>query len=401
MNVAAIATNGLGEHVIVRLISKTLLSKDELSENITGKINALMTARRPITLVDAIAELPPLLPPSADSIIGRRLYSVGEVISGSWDMHLGTPIPELLRFESELSVNTVFESSTASARRAAKQIPFDGKWLAKALDNIDRDSAMVVVETFADWSLARAIIFLTAKLLGFLVAGSDMPMQDTGFTRHYDESLDKTLWCIPFAFNPYFAPGKRSLRTLVNELPDYRSYQPLYSILTHREKIENSRVADAYAEMFGSISYGEKGAVFVLTAPVSSEKYIDLFSGWENLENRCYMLCVVSSGSQRSDAKHVVNALIDSVSNLRASNGLVNLGWETDMAARFSDHPVPSVKRNSLIAELLYRIVYRERQRIGICRSCGAPFLQSETGPLKDVCSQACRMTQRRRNGLS
>ena len=58
-------------------------------------------------------------------------------------------------------------------------------------------------------------------------------------------------------------------------------------------------------------------------------------------------------------------------------------------------------KINSLFAELLYRIVYRDSLRIGICRNCGAPFLQSGIGSLNDVCSQACRMAQRRRKGLA
>lgn len=77
------------------------------------------------------------------------------------------------------------------------------------------------------------------------------------------------------------------------------------------------------------------------------------------------------------------------------------VGMETDTSARFSDRPVPSVKRNSLFAELLYRIVYRDSLRIGICRNCGAPFLKSGIGSLNDVCSQACRMAQRRRKGLA
>lgn len=105
--------------------------------------------------------------------------------------------------------------------------------------------------------------------------------------------------------------------------------------------------------------------------------------------------------SQRSDAENIINALIGSVSNLAVSGGQINLGWEADTSARFSDRPVPRLKRNSLFAELLYRIVYRDSLRIGICRNCGAPFLQSGIGSLNDVCSQACRMTQRRRKGLA
>lgn len=237
MEKTAIGTNDLGMHIVIRPILKDLLSKDEIVGMETGKINSLLTARRPITFVDAISALPPLLPSSADPITGRRLYSVNEIMSGSCGIHFGPPVPELLRYETELSANTVLESSIASARSAAKRIPCNGQWLTDVLGNADPDSTMVAVETFADWSMARSVIFLVAKLLGFLAAGSDTPMKDTGFTRYYVERLDKTLWCIPFAFNPFFSSGKRGCRLLTDKLTDYRSYQQLASILTHREKI--------------------------------------------------------------------------------------------------------------------------------------------------------------------
>lgn len=398
MEKAAIGTNDLGMHIVIRPISKDLLSEAETVGMETGKINSLLTARRPITLVDAISALPPLLPSSADSITGRRLYSVNEITSGSCGMHFGPPVPELLRYETELSANTVLKSSIASARSAAKRIPCNDQWLTDVLGNADPDSTMVAVETFADWSMARSVIFLVAKLLGFLAAGSDTPMEDTGFTRCHVECLDKTLWCIPFAFNPFFSSGKGSCRLLADRLTDYRSYQQLVGILTHREKIGDE---DTYAEIFGSASYDESGATFILTSPTSSDKYIGLFDGWNDKAERNYLLCTQVGCSQRSDAENIINALIGSVSNLAVSYGQISLGWETDTSAWFSSRPVPSLKRNSLFAELLYRIVYRDSLRIGICRNCGAPFLQSGIGSLNDVCSQACRMAQRRRKGLA
>lgn len=196
---AAIGTNDLGMHIVIRPISKALLSEDETGEIEIGKINSLLMARRPITFVDAISVLPPLLPSLADSITGRRLYNVDEIMSGSCGMHFGPPVPELLRYETELSANTALKSSIASARGAARQIPCNGQWLTDVLGNADPDSTMVAVETFADWSMARSVIFLVARLFGFLAAGSDTPMEDTGFTRCHVECLDKTLWCIPFA----------------------------------------------------------------------------------------------------------------------------------------------------------------------------------------------------------
>lgn len=401
MEKAAIGTNDLGMHIVIRPISKDLLSKDEIVGMETGKINSLLTARRPTTFVDAITALPPLLPSSADPITGRRLYSVDEIMSGSCGIHFGPPVPELLRYETELSANTVLKSSIASARHAAKRIPCNGHWLTDVLGSADPDSTIVAVETLVDWSMARSVIFLVAKLLSFLTAGSDAPMEDTGFARCYVERLDKTLWCIPFAFNPFFSSGKRGCRLLADKLTDYRSYQQLVGILTHREKIGDFGTEDIYAEVFGSTSYEESGAAFLLTSSVSSDKYISLFDGWNDKAERNYLLCTQVGCSERGDAGNIINALVGSVSNLAVSDGQISLGWETDMSARFSDRPVPRLKRNSLFAELLYRIVYRDSLRIGVCRSCGAPFLQSGIGSLNDICSQACRMTQRRRKGLA
>lgn len=133
MEKTAIGTNDLGMHIVIRPISKDLLSKDEIVGMETGKINSLLTARRPITFVDAISALPPLLPSSADPITGRRLYSVNEIMSGSCGIHFGPPVPELLRYETELSANTVLESSIASAQSAAKRIPCNGQWLTDVL----------------------------------------------------------------------------------------------------------------------------------------------------------------------------------------------------------------------------------------------------------------------------
>lgn len=187
----------------------------------------------------------------------------------------------------------------------------------------------------------------------------------------------------------------------MDKLTDYRSYQQLVGILTHREKIGDFGTEDIYAEVFGPTSYDESGSAFILISSVSSKKYIGLFDVWNARAERNYLLCTQVGCSQRSDAENIINALIGSVSNLAVPDGQISLGWETDTSARFSDRPVPSVKRNSLFAELLYRIVYRDSLRIGICRNCGAPFLQSGIGSLNDVCSQACRMAQRRKKGLA
>ena len=228
--------------------------------------------------------------------------------------------------------------------------------VSSALGDLDPTStAARPLEPFADWALTRNILALTAKLLGLLSADSETPMQDAGFIRRQNEALDLELWYIPFAFNPFFAPTKRSLKSLRAKLSDYHVYQPLYGILTHQEEIKKTLLSHTYAEMFGSVPYGKEGAVFVLTAPVASEEYISLLGGWKNSTERHYMLCVGVGKSQRGDAENVVNALVDSVSKLRLPKDSSILGWTVDKSARFSAIPVPCVRRESLLSELLFR----------------------------------------------
>lgn len=82
MKPIAIATNELGMHVMVRPVPRQFLSDEALDEVAAEDVNALITARRPSSLASAIADLPPLLPPSADTIgDGKRLYGLDEVLS--------------------------------------------------------------------------------------------------------------------------------------------------------------------------------------------------------------------------------------------------------------------------------------------------------------------------------
>lgn len=67
--------------------------------------------------------------------------------------------------------------------------------------------------------------------------------------------------------------------------------------------------------------------------------------------------------------------------------------------AAIAPRSMPDIARGSLLAEMMYRVVFRGSNRISICENCGCPILQDDKGPLKDVCSQACRMSLRRKLG--
>lgn len=235
-------------------------------------------------------------------------------------------------------------------------------------------------------------------------------VEQSVWKRHHRKPLNASLGFLYHRVDDLPAPCSHLFDVLYGHLPSFllgigNSHKRHLIRLMLRVRRAVSQLLDlfehTYAEVFGSVPYGEQGAVFVLTAPVASENYISLLGGWKDAKERHYMLCVGVGKSQRDDAKNVVNALTESVSKLRLPGSSAILGWTADKSARFSARPVPSVKRESLLSELLYRVVYRGNSRIGICASCGSPFIQDETGPLRDVCSQACRMTLRRRNGLA
>jgi len=73
MEPTAIATNELGMHVIVRPVPNSLLLDGTVSEIGTEDVNALMTARRPASLADAIGGPPTPPPPArrAPTAVGR------------------------------------------------------------------------------------------------------------------------------------------------------------------------------------------------------------------------------------------------------------------------------------------------------------------------------------------
>lgn len=79
MEKAAIGTNDLGMHIVIRPISKDLLSKDETVGMETGKINSFLMARRTITLVDAISDC--LQGLSED----RRLSELRGTVPSKWN----------------------------------------------------------------------------------------------------------------------------------------------------------------------------------------------------------------------------------------------------------------------------------------------------------------------------
>lgn len=138
---------------------------------------------------------------------------------------------------------------------------------------------------------------------------------------------------------------------LTDKLTDYRSYQQLAGILTHREKIGDFGTEDIYAEVFGSTSYEESGATFILTSSVSSKKYAGLFDGWNDKAERNYLLCTQVGCSERGDAENIINALIGSVSNLAVSDGQTDLGWNRES---------PGFNYGECQIQISARILFRE-----------------------------------------
>lgn len=408
MERVAIATNEIGMHVIVRLLPRTREGDAGCAFVSMGALNALLSAKKPRELAVATTDLPALFPVGAEPLKGRGTlrYSLDGALASPETLGLSGVGPELLQYEAQFDANTALEDSLPAAKSAARGCPFSFDWLRAASDGLDPDEFDVAVESFADWAFVRNVTGITAKLLALIASGENEPMARAGFELRESGALGGELWMLPFAYNPFFAPMRPNLSSLAAKLGDYSDYQPLMSATTRIEKVPRrggalrSMTETVLARCFGAEGLGGGRAVFLLTAPVASQDYISLLGGWRTATERRYMLCTLANESEPYVARRVASALIDSVAacRLQTKDGAtVDMGWSECAQTRFENPPSLTMRAHSVLADVMYQIVYRGSNRIAICSNCGCAIIQSKKGPLKEWCGAACRMSMTRR----
>ncbi|MBM6778751.1 hypothetical protein H6A16_04475 [Collinsella tanakaei] len=405
---AAIATNEIGMHVLVRAWPKGEEWSAGNAPLTMNAINSLLAAKKPRELAAAVSAFPPLLPMGVNLEGGRgpRCASISDALSEPGSLRLGPVNPELLQYESHFDVGATPKNGLSAARNAQKACSFGSEWLRSISDSREVNGCELVIEPFADWAFVRNVAGLVSKLLALISSGSDSPMISAGFTKRDNETFGGEVWMIPFAYNPFFAPLKANLSSLAAKLGDYSDYQVLMSAITRGERVaaRSSWIAQiaekVIARCFGPECLDGGKAVFLLTAPVASGDYISLLGGWRTADERRYMLCTMANEGEEAVAKRVASALVDAVAGCRLQSedgAIANLGWSECAETRFDIPPTLSMQRHSVFADIVYQIVYRGSNRIAICANCGCAVIQSNMGPLKEWCGPACRMSMIRR----
>ena len=359
-----------GLHCVIRLTP----ADDDLTpyEGVTGQdaINSLVSARSLNKLLAAIDHLPPLVPSQAD---GMRVLRVREVAGRVAELFQRSDLGVLLD-ESAYYSNRAVKVDERGAKIAtnARDVLGGGleAELAQVIDLGQEDCYRVSVEPLLDWCFARNCIGLILRTIAILQSGDGSDtLEGIGFKLVKNKSLETSIWTIPLAFNPFFAPRTRFGRDQVEE------HSPL--LFNATDKIES---ADTQMPRW---NIGDGGAYLLMLDDPGNE--------------RALHLCIEDSEGRggRNLAREILGAFWHMARDLRfqetRNSQATELGWEIAQSGVFDEVPCITIQPLSGFSKLLYQSYYRGTQRIAICRNCGCATLQLNHGRMKEFCSNACR----------
>ena len=359
-----------GLHCVIRLTP----ADDDLTpyEGVTDQdaINSLVSARSLNKLLAAIDHLPPLVPSQAD---GMRVLRVREVAGRVAELFQRSDLGVLLD-ESAYYSNRAVKVDERGAKIAINARDALGGGLeaelAKVVNAGQEDSYRVSVEPLLDWCFARNCIGLILRTIAILQSGDGSDtLEGIGFKLVKNKSLETSIWTIPLAFNPFFAPRTRFGRDQVEE------HSPL--LFNATDKIES---ADTQMPRW---NIGDGGAYLLMLDDPGNE--------------RALHLCIEDSEGRggRNLAREILGAFWHMARDLRfqetRNSQATELGWEIAQSGVFDEVPCITIQPLSGFSKLLYQSYYRGTQRIAVCRNCGCATLQLNHGRMKEFCSNACR----------
>ena len=359
-----------GLHSVVRLIP----TGDDLTpyEGVTDQdaINSLVSARSLNKLLAAIDHLPPLVPSQADGMRVLRVREVAGRVAGLFQRSdLGVLLDECAYYSNRAVKVDERGAKIAINARDALGGGLEAE-LAKVVNAGQEDSYRVSVEPLLDWCFARNCIGLILRTIAILQSGDGSDtLEGIGFKLVKNKSLETSIWTIPLAFNPFFAPRTRFGRDQVEE------HSPL--LFNATDKIES---ADTQMPRW---NIGDGGAYLLMLDDPGNE--------------RALHLCIEDSEGRggRNLAREILGAFWHMARDLRfqetRNSQATELGWEIAQSGVFDEVPCITIQPLSGFSKLLYQSYYRGTQRIAICRNCGCATLQLNHGRMKEFCSNACR----------
>ena len=378
-----------GLHYLVRIVDKSFSDAHISEEDFIARFNSIASANNIQELVEAVDSLPPLLPVA--SLGGEARFVDVEDMHSQFESGAWAPCDEeMLRYESYCDAGALEtdEGDVRALKAVVRRRDAATGEFAADLSRTDSAKAFVLVEPLLDWTFARNVLGLAARLLFFRVEESAAPMDDVGFKLDYNKKRKCNLYAIPFAFNPFFVKGLTLLKSTDRLNPLLER-----TLSTYQEK--------GWTEV--QRRFDENGEVYLLTAPVATGEYRGLFSSRFETEERRYYLCIEENGHTQAEvADKVVSSFAYAIVNLRGDEG-EGLGWDWSVDDVSKAAGAPEFVRHSMFSDFFYRLVYRDLDETTIvrCGHCGNAILDSKRGAPRLFCSSACRMRHQRREQAS
>lgn len=387
-------------HSIARVVPKAFVGATLNDEGALGAINALASSKSLVKLLQAVESMPTLLPDIPGS---GRVVPIKDARGHVNDMFEACKLGYLVD-EARFDANADIGPDERGAKTAANARDATNGGLEEDLAIADPESSCLVVEPLLDWVSTRNTFGVVARLSG-LIEGGDTSgiMERAGFTLGENRRLSEGIWMIPFSYNPFFAPFSTS----------FYKFQPLLSCLT-TERIE--KIGGPTPLTPESISYNDFGSgndVYLLTAPIAKDqpmKLRDAIFNKKEIEEKRFYLCAKDDGTQLDAAGRIIRSFFDATRDLKITPSKkkrepVRAGWVLDWTVDPFDtnasSPHVQVERLSLFSDLMYRLYYRGDERVSVCAECGCAILQPNRGPLREFCSNACRMRNLRQQSAT
>lgn len=372
-----------GLHLVVRPASEGSLHGALSPESFAPSFNSLVASKDLTGLLAAVDALPPLLP--CENLGGsRRVYTPSQASAMLEGDKWRRADPVMLERETKFDWNKRGERRQRSVKSVLRRRDaFSGNWVSD-LAKCTFKSDVVVAEPLSDWIFARNVLSLTSNLLASLGSRSDDALEAAGLSRTVSARLGASVFCAPIAFNPFFAQGAAMLI-------DYAETSPLLEALFERDEPKLG---------LGPVRWRAGGGkkVYATTAAVATGEGHKLLAPRSEAPDQRLHLCVEDDGgNQESLAAECAESLALAVSALVGDGGEA-LGWTFDGRSIVDGSPGPSMMRHSLLAELMYRLVYREALGLALtaCRQCGNAVLDGARGNKRHFCSPACRVRHAR-----
>ena len=304
--------------------------------------------------------------------------------------------PRQLAFEMLLATSTSVRANSSCDSPAADLDAFKCNFKDTLL-NADSNQ-VALVEPVQDWMMCRNSLAVGA----FLLAGIENPPQDgrvlerAGFFSPVKSNFDFPALVLPFKYHTAVWAKNYINHPFISDQIICTDVDYLYWLY-----LQNEKEAVPPRGVSGSAlqSIGGDDCVFFATHYDATKKGLtplDLLKVLNEWDRNIY-LCVKMADIQPEMAKRVVKALWRKAQSIRSESG-IPFGMSLDEESLFFPRQgTATFRHHSLNSKLWYDLCYHKNKRLIACKHCGCGVLASNRGPMKEYCSDSCRVQDRDR----